>query len=122
MLGGASVAGNAYLRQAAGGGWEVHGGPTEAAFLVAERKPGVPERRQQRVERVAEISFTSERKMMSSVERDHERGDALVIVTEGAPNVLLQRCTRAHFVAVRARGATGAVGGARLQFHGAVRC
>ena len=96
VLSGGSLAGNADLRQAAGGGWEIHGDPTEAAFLVAERKLGVSERRQQRFERVAEIPFTSERMMMSSIERDHEQGDALVIVTKGAPDMLLQRCTRAR--------------------------
>jgi len=96
VLGGGSLAGNADLRQAEGGGWEIHGDPTEAAFLVAERKLGVTERRQQRFERVAEIPFTSQRKMMSSIERDHEHGDALVIVTKGAPDVLLAHCTRAR--------------------------
>jgi magnesium-transporting ATPase (P-type) len=34
--------------------------------------------------------------MMSSIERDHEHGDALVIVTKGAPDVLLAHCTRAR--------------------------
>jgi P-type Ca2+ transporter type 2C len=96
VLGGGSLAGNADLRQASDGGWEIHGDPTEAAFLVAERKLGVTERRQQRFERVAEVPFTSERKMMSSIERDHENGDALVIVTKGAPDVLLAHCTRAR--------------------------
>jgi P-type Ca2+ transporter type 2C len=96
VLGGGSLAGNADLRQAGDGGWEIHGDPTEAAFLVAERKLGVSERRQQRFERVAEVPFTSERKMMSSIERDHEHGDALVIVTKGAPDVLLAHCTRAR--------------------------
>jgi P-type Ca2+ transporter type 2C len=96
MLGGGSLAGNADLRQASDGGWEIHGDPTEAAFLVAERKLGVTERRQQRFERVAEIPFTSERKMMSSIERDHEHDDALVLVTKGAPDVLLAHCTRAR--------------------------
>jgi P-type Ca2+ transporter type 2C len=96
VLGGGSLAGNADLRQAEGGGWEIHGDPTEAAFLVAERKLGATERRQQRFERVAEIPFTSERKMMSSIERDHEQGDALVLVSKGAPDVLLQHCTRAR--------------------------
>jgi P-type Ca2+ transporter type 2C len=94
MLGGGSLAGNADLRQAEGGGWEIHGDPTEAAFLVAESKFGITDRRQKRFERVAEIPFTSERKMMSSIERDHEQGDALVIVTKGAPDVLLAHCTQ----------------------------
>jgi P-type Ca2+ transporter type 2C len=96
VLGGGSLAGNADLRRASDGGWEIHGDPTEAAFLVAERKLGVTERRQRRFERVAEVPFTSERKMMSSIERDHEHGDALVIVTKGAPDVLLAHCTRAR--------------------------
>lgn len=96
VLGGGSLAGNADLRQAPGGEWEIHGDPTEAAFLVAERKFGISERRQRRFERIAEIPFTSERKMMSSIERDHEQGDARVLVTKGAPDVLLAHCTRAR--------------------------
>ena len=99
VLSGGSLAGNADLRQAAGGAWEIHGDPTEAAFLVAERKLGagaVTERRERRFERVGEIPFTSERKLMTTIERDHENGDALVAITKGAPDVLLGRCTHAR--------------------------
>ncbi len=99
VLSGGSLAGNADLRQTAGGEWEIHGDPTEAAFLVAERKLGqgsVTERRVRRFERVGEIPFTSERKLMTTIERDHEHGDALVAITKGAPDVLLGRCTRAR--------------------------
>jgi len=96
VLSGGSLAGNADLRQAEGGAWEIHGDPTEAAFLVAERKLGVTERRERRFERVGEIPFTSERKLMTTIERDHEHGDALVAITKGAPDVLLGRCTRAR--------------------------
>ena len=53
MLSGGSLAGNADLRQRAGGEWEIQGDPTEAAFLVAERKLGVTERRERRFERIA---------------------------------------------------------------------
>jgi Ca2+-transporting ATPase len=94
MLSGGSLAGNADLRQRADNEWEIQGDATEAAFLVAERKLGVSERRQQRFERVAEIPFSSERKMMSTIERDHEHADSLVVITKGAPDVLLQRCDR----------------------------
>ena len=97
VLSGGSLAGNADLRQAAGGEWEIHGDPTEAAFLVAERKLGagtVTERRVRRFERVGEVPFTSERKLMTTIERDHEHGDELVAITKGAPDVLLGRCTR----------------------------
>ena len=94
VLSGGSLAGNADLRQGAGGEWEIHGDPTEAAFLVAERKLGVTERRERRFQRIGEIPFTSERKMMSTIEIDHEHGDEVVVITKGAPDVLLERCTR----------------------------
>jgi potassium/sodium efflux P-type ATPase len=96
VLSGGSLAGNADLRQTEGGAWVIHGDPTEAAFLVAERKLGVTQRREQRFERVGEIPFTSERKLMTTIERDREHGDALVAITKGAPDVLLGRCTRAR--------------------------
>ncbi|HEX6018367.1 MAG TPA: HAD-IC family P-type ATPase, partial [Burkholderiaceae bacterium] len=94
VLGGGSLAGNADLREGEAGVWEIQGDPTEAAFLVAERKLGGHERRARRFERVRELPFTSERKMMSTVEVDHEQGDARVLVCKGAPDVLLGRCTR----------------------------
>ena len=93
VLSGGSLAGNASLRPGTGSEWEIHGDPTEAAFLVAERKLGVTERREQRFERIGEIPFTSERKMMSAIEIDHEHGDAVVLIAKGAPDVLLGRCT-----------------------------
>jgi P-type Ca2+ transporter type 2C len=95
VLSGGSLASNADLRQR-DGDWQIQGDPTEAAFLVAERKLGVTERRGQRFERVAEIPFTSERKRMSTIEKDHEKGDSLVLISKGAPDVLLGRCTRAR--------------------------
>ena len=94
LLSGGSLAGNADLRQTAGGEWEIHGDPTEAAFLVAERKLDIHKRREQRFARIAEIPFTSTRKMMSTIELDHEHGDSLVLITKGAPDVLLERCNR----------------------------
>ena len=94
LLSGGSLAGNADLRRTAGGEWEIHGDPTEAAFLVAERKLGVTERRERRFERIGEIPFTSERKMMSVIALDHEHNDEVVVITKGAPDVLLERCTR----------------------------
>ena len=94
VLSGGSLASNADLRQLPDGTWEIQGDPTEAAFLVAERKLGVSDRRARRFERVAEIPFSSDRKMMSTIERDRENGDALVVITKGAPDVLMQRCTR----------------------------
>ncbi|HET7867956.1 MAG TPA: cation-translocating P-type ATPase [Burkholderiaceae bacterium] len=94
VLGGGSLAGNADLRQAADGTWQVQGDPTEAAFLVAERKLGTTARREQRFERIRDIPFTSERKMMSTIALDHEHGGAPVLFSKGAPDLLLQRCTQ----------------------------
>ena len=94
VLSGGSLASNAVLRQTADGVWEIQGDPTEAAFLVAERKLGVTERRERRFDRVGEIPFTSERKMMSTIEVDHEHDDDVVMISKGAPDVLLERCTR----------------------------
>ena len=95
-LGGGSLAGNAALNQASDGEWQIHGDPTEAAFLVAERKLGisdVTERREKRFERIAEIPFTSERKMMSTLEIDHDHNDQQMLITKGAPGELLTHST-----------------------------
>ena len=93
LLSGGSLAGNAELRQNTSGAWEIHGDPTEAAFLVAEQKLGVTVRREKRFERIAEIPFTSERKMMSVLARDHEHNDETVLIAKGASDVLLGCCS-----------------------------
>jgi magnesium-transporting ATPase (P-type) len=92
VLGGGSLANDAVLRQD-GGEWTIQGDPTEAAFLVAEAKIGLTQARRERFERVGEIPFTSERKLMSALEADLEREGGVVVVTKGAPDVLLARCT-----------------------------
>ncbi len=91
ILTGGSLASNATLRECEGN-WEIQGDPTEAALLVAERKLGVDGARAERFERVAEIPFDSERKLMSVIVRDKQQQRTL-LVTKGAPDVLLQRCT-----------------------------
>jgi magnesium-transporting ATPase (P-type) len=94
VLSGGSLAGNAGLRKTEGGEWEIQGDSTEAAFLVAEHKLDAGERRKRRFARISEIPFTSERKIMSTIELDHDRNDERVVITKGAPDVLLQRCSR----------------------------
>lgn len=94
VLCGGSLASNADLRKKDTGQWEIQGDPTEAAFLVAEEKLGAATRRKRRFERIAEIPFTSERKLMSTIQVDHEDKGNIVLVTKGAPDVLLQRCSR----------------------------
>ena len=100
VLEGGSLANDATL-QADGDRWEVLGDPTEAAFLVAERKLGLTAARSTRFERVAEVPFTSERKLMTTIDLDSEAEHQLrhhdrrefVLVTKGAPDVLLGRCS-----------------------------
>jgi potassium/sodium efflux P-type ATPase len=76
--------------------WTIQGDPTEGALLVAARKAGVasaaPEARG--FERLGEVPFTSERKMMSTIERDSHQPDRIGLVAKGAPDVLLNRCTQ----------------------------
>ncbi|MGZ8720255.1 MAG: cation-translocating P-type ATPase [Aeromicrobium sp.] len=92
VLGGGSLANDAILREE-NDEWTIQGDPTEAAFLVAEMKLGIKERRTQRFQRKGEIPFTSERKLMTSLEADDEREGRLDVVTKGAPDVLIRRCT-----------------------------
>jgi Ca2+-transporting ATPase len=94
VLSGGSLASNAELRRTGDRTWTIQGDPTEAAFLAAERKLGVSERRRRRFHRIGEIPFTSERKMMSTIEVDHEHGGERVVISKGAPDVLLGRCNR----------------------------
>jgi magnesium-transporting ATPase (P-type) len=100
VLSGGSLAGNAQLQQDDSGAWVIQGDPTEAAFLVAERKlvgseAGLSER-EDRFERIGEIPFTSQRKMMSVLVVDHADGDTHLLFTKGAPDVLLAHCTDAR--------------------------
>jgi magnesium-transporting ATPase (P-type) len=92
VLAGGSLANDAVLRRE-DDQWSVQGDPTEAAFLVAERKFGITEDREARFERVGEIPFTSERKLMSTFQADADAGGRVAVVTKGAPDVLLARCT-----------------------------
>ena len=100
VLSGGTLASDAEIRQDEDGNWQVIGDPTEAAFVVAEQKAGLTERRQERFHRIGEVPFTSERKMMSVVVADHEHPTASrpdghpVLVAKGAPDVLLGKCTR----------------------------
>jgi potassium/sodium efflux P-type ATPase len=92
VLSGGSLANDATLREE-DGRWVVLGDPTEAAFLVAERKAGFDAERTIRFHRVAEVPFTSERKLMSTLETDEYHDARRTVITKGAPDVLLARCT-----------------------------
>ena len=90
-------ANNAVLEHA-DGRWTVQGDPTEGALIVAARKAGLTdEALDERFERVAEVPFSSSRKLMSTVHSDAEREGRLRVFTKGAPDVLLERCTHELF-------------------------
>jgi P-type Ca2+ transporter type 2C len=90
----ADRANNAVLREQAGR-WTVQGDPTEGALIVAARKIGLEAARlEARFERVGEVPFSSERKLMSTIHTDAEKQERLLVFTKGAPDVLLARCSQ----------------------------
>jgi Ca2+-transporting ATPase len=73
--------------------WTVQGDPTEGALIVAARKAGLTaEALDARFPRIAEVPFSSERKLMTTVHADAEKGERLIALTKGAPDVLLSHC------------------------------
>ena len=92
VLGVGSLANDAQLNEHEGE-WTINGDPTEAAFLVAARKLEGTTAQVHRFERRAEIPFTSERKMMSTIHQARDEGPILLF-SKGAPDVLLASCTR----------------------------
>ena len=66
--------------------------PTEKALAEAAEEGGVSLKALWReMPRVGEVPFSSERKRMTTV---HKSGDKWISVTKGAPDVLLEKCSR----------------------------
>ncbi len=90
----ADRANNAVL-QASNGAWTVQGDPTEGALIVAARKAGLEDEvLSARFARLAELPFSSERKLMSTIHSDADKQERVLVFTKGAPDVLLARCSR----------------------------
>lgn len=70
-------------------GWNEIGEPTEAALVVAAYKAWLPPEKQ--VRDSVEFSFNSERKRMTMIET---MDSAFIAHVKGAPEVILERCTR----------------------------
>ena len=74
------------------GRWQVEGDPTEGAVVVAAIKAGLnPGQLNEREPRTAEISFTSERRRMTTL---HSASAGVVAYSKGAADEVLASCTR----------------------------
>ncbi|MCB1853662.1 MAG: cation-translocating P-type ATPase [Halieaceae bacterium] len=69
------------------------GDPTEVALFELAASAGFDKAQLEcELPRVAEIAFTSERKLMTTAHRD---GDTVVVFTKGAAEILIESCTQA---------------------------
>ena len=76
------------------GHWQIVGDPTEVSLIVAARKVGA-DAKADGYRRLAEIPFTSERKLMSVLAAPSDGGEGQSrLFCKGAPDVLLGRCDR----------------------------
>ncbi len=73
-----------------GNGYKIVGDPTEGALLVLGAKAGFwKEKLSEKFQRVGEVPFTSERKMMTTV---HKTDSKLIAYSKGAPEKILSLC------------------------------
>ena len=80
------------VQDQADGQWRVRGDPTEGALVVAAAKAGVRKRELDAdFPRVNEIPFSSETKRFTTL---HETPQSVLAYAKGAPEVILESCTR----------------------------
>jgi Ca2+-transporting ATPase len=93
LLRAAALASDARVeRSEAGDKWEVKGDPTEGALVVAAAKAGLDKAElDARFPRVSEVPFTAETKRMTTL---HETPEGVTAYAKGAPEVIVQSCTR----------------------------
>jgi len=72
--------------------WQVRGDPTEGALVVVAAKAGI-KKEELTIPRIAEVPFSSERKRMTTI---HDTPDGKVAYSKGAPEVILDSCTRIY--------------------------
>jgi len=93
LLRAATLASDAHIAQSqTDGRWHVKGDPTEGALVVAAAKAGLHKADlDTQFPRVNEIPFTSETKRMTTL---HTAPEGAVAYSKGAPEVILDSCTR----------------------------
>ena len=93
LLEAAALASDAHVARKEGTDrWVVKGDPTEGALVVAAAKAGLHKADlDARYPRVGEVPFTSETKRMITL---HDTPDGVVAYSKGAPEVILDSCTR----------------------------
>ncbi len=70
---------------------EIFGDPTEKALVMSAYKAGLVKKTELEKEtRVKEFSFSSSRKMMSIIRKNHK----LVSYVKGAPDIIIERCSK----------------------------
>jgi len=71
-------------------GWQITGDPTEGALLTLAGKANLwKEKLLEQYPQVAELSFDSSRKRMSTI---HKTKQELIVFTKGAPDILIDCC------------------------------
>ncbi len=74
--------------------WKVIGDPTEGCLITSALKAGIDKSELEKEhKRIDEIPFDSERKMMTTV---HEFDGKRYAYVKGAPDILLEKCTKVH--------------------------
>ena len=69
---------------------KVIGEPTEKAIVEKALEIGINKRTtEDQMQRIAEIPFDSTRKMMTTI---HKKGNKYIVITKGAPDILIERC------------------------------
>lgn len=83
---------DAQLKLADEQNWSIVGDPTEGALLVVAVKGGYHKEEISTIyPRIQELPFDSDRKMMTTF---HRADEGILAFTKGAPDLLLNRCTR----------------------------
>lgn len=92
LLSAGALASDAYIVRGEDGRWQIKGDPTEGALVVAAAKAGMSKSDLDvKFPRVNEIPFSSETKRMTTL---HDGPDGIVAYAKGAPEIILDSCTR----------------------------